>query len=176
MNVFIAGATGTLGRAVVRELVARGHRVTGLTRSDSGRRLLDTFGAASDRPMPMTEFLTLLTRRIGVRAARGVPMWIVNLGAPLIAKSGSLELRLSNAKAKHELGWTLRYPTVSEGLGELPGGRRRLRDRRGTFQSIRHPTSTVNRRDGLRRDIPLCIFARRAANHMIEYRISCRCD
>jgi 2-alkyl-3-oxoalkanoate reductase len=33
MNVFVAGATGTLGRALVPQLVARGHEVVGMTRA-----------------------------------------------------------------------------------------------------------------------------------------------
>ena len=45
MRVFVAGATGTLGRAVVRELVSRGHEVTGMTRSPSKRSSLEAIGA-----------------------------------------------------------------------------------------------------------------------------------
>ena len=33
MKVFVAGATGVVGRPLVTELVARGHEVTGMTRS-----------------------------------------------------------------------------------------------------------------------------------------------
>ena len=45
MRVFVAGASGTLGREVVRELVARGHEVTGLTRTESKRPALEELGA-----------------------------------------------------------------------------------------------------------------------------------
>lgn len=45
MNVFVAGATGTLGVPLVRELVARGHRVTGLTRSPEKKEILERLGA-----------------------------------------------------------------------------------------------------------------------------------
>ena len=44
-DIFIAGATGTLGLPLVRRLVAGGHRVTGLTRKESGRRALEELGA-----------------------------------------------------------------------------------------------------------------------------------
>jgi len=45
MRIFIAGATGTLGRPVVRRLVSLGHEVVGLTRSEKGARALEAAGA-----------------------------------------------------------------------------------------------------------------------------------
>jgi nucleoside-diphosphate-sugar epimerase len=45
MNVFVAGATGALGRALVPQLVARGHVVVGMTRSASKQDLLRSLGA-----------------------------------------------------------------------------------------------------------------------------------
>ena len=46
MKVFIAGATGALGRQLVPRLVAGGHEVTGMTRSPSKQALLRELGAA----------------------------------------------------------------------------------------------------------------------------------
>src|SRR4051794_21206223 len=46
MNEFmITGSTGVIGRRAVRELLAAGHRVTGVTRSARGRELLESLGA-----------------------------------------------------------------------------------------------------------------------------------
>ncbi|MDP2710685.1 MAG: NAD(P)-dependent oxidoreductase [Solirubrobacteraceae bacterium] len=45
MKVFVAGATGVLGRALVPQLVARGHEVVGMTRSASKRDLVRSMGA-----------------------------------------------------------------------------------------------------------------------------------
>lgn len=45
MDVFVAGATGTLGRPLVRALVGRGHRVVGLTRSAARRGIVEADGA-----------------------------------------------------------------------------------------------------------------------------------
>jgi nucleoside-diphosphate-sugar epimerase len=39
MKVFLAGATGVLGRALVPQLVARGHEVVGMTTSASKQDL-----------------------------------------------------------------------------------------------------------------------------------------
>lgn len=45
MRVFVAGATGALGRELVPRLVARGHDVTGMTRSASKQEMLRGLGA-----------------------------------------------------------------------------------------------------------------------------------
>ena len=45
MKVFLAGATGVLGRELVPQLVARGHEVVGMTRSASKQDLVRSLGA-----------------------------------------------------------------------------------------------------------------------------------
>lgn len=45
MKVFVAGATGALGRQLVPMLVGNGHEVVGMTRTQSKRALLETMGA-----------------------------------------------------------------------------------------------------------------------------------
>ena len=44
MKIFLAGATGALGRQLVPRLVERGHEVTGMTRSESKRQLVQELG------------------------------------------------------------------------------------------------------------------------------------
>ena len=45
MKVFVAGATGVMGRQLVPRLVAAGHEVVGTTRSESKRAALSGLGA-----------------------------------------------------------------------------------------------------------------------------------
>ena len=46
MRVLIAGASGAIGRPLVAQLVAAGHTVVGMTRSDRGAQALRALGAA----------------------------------------------------------------------------------------------------------------------------------
>jgi len=45
MKIFVTGATGYIGSAVVQELIHAGHKVIGLTRSEEGAKKLQNVGA-----------------------------------------------------------------------------------------------------------------------------------
>jgi nucleoside-diphosphate-sugar epimerase len=77
------------------------------------------FNIVDDEPAPASEWLPYLAKCAGARPPRRVPKWLARLLAGDMAVGMMTEGRgFSNAKAKRELGWTLRYPSWRQGFRE----------------------------------------------------------
>jgi nucleoside-diphosphate-sugar epimerase len=77
------------------------------------------FNIVDDEPAPASEWLPYLAECAGAKPPRRVPAWLARLLAGDLAVTMMTEGRgFSNAKAKRELGWRLRYPSWRQGFRE----------------------------------------------------------
>jgi nucleoside-diphosphate-sugar epimerase len=81
-----------------------------------------TYYVVDDEPAPMREWLPVLADALGAKPPRRIPRWLGRLVAGEMAYLMMTEVRgASNAKAKRDLGWQLRYPSwrlgFTKGLG-----------------------------------------------------------
>ncbi len=75
------------------------------------------YNVVDDEPAPVREWLPVLAHALGAQPPRHLPAWLARLLAGEFVVRLSTEARgASNAKAKRELGWTLRYPTWRTGF------------------------------------------------------------
>ena len=78
------------------------------------------YNIVDDDPAPVREWLPVLAAALGAKPPRRVPRWLARLVAGEAAVMMGTESRgAANAKAKRELGWTLRYPTWGEGFAAV---------------------------------------------------------
>jgi nucleoside-diphosphate-sugar epimerase len=75
------------------------------------------FNIVDDEPAPVSEWLPYLAECAGAKPPRRIPVWLARLLAGEMAVGMMTEGRgFSNAKAKRELGWELRYPSWRQGF------------------------------------------------------------
>jgi 2-alkyl-3-oxoalkanoate reductase len=77
------------------------------------------YNVVDDDPAPVREWLPVLASALGAKPPRRVPRWLGRLAAGEVATVMMTEVRgASNAKAKRELGWQLRYPSWRQGFAQ----------------------------------------------------------
>jgi 2-alkyl-3-oxoalkanoate reductase len=74
------------------------------------------FNIVDDEPAPARDWMPVLASALGAKPPRRVPGWLARLimgeGLAMMTESRGA----SNAKAKRELGWVLRYPSWRQGF------------------------------------------------------------
>jgi len=74
------------------------------------------YNVTDDEPAPMRDWLPALAAALGAKPPYRVPTWIAGLLMGKLLPMMTEARGASNAKAKEELGWTLRYPSWREGF------------------------------------------------------------
>jgi 2-alkyl-3-oxoalkanoate reductase len=78
------------------------------------------YNIVDDEPSPTREWLSELARIVGAKPPQRFPRLLGRLFAGEVPVVMATESRgASNAKAKRELGWTLRYPSWRQGFADL---------------------------------------------------------
>ena len=74
------------------------------------------YNVTDDEPAPMRDWLPALAAALGAKPPYRVPAWVAALLMGKLLPMMTEARGASNAKAKKELGWTLRYPSWREGF------------------------------------------------------------
>ncbi|HEY8613319.1 MAG TPA: NAD(P)-dependent oxidoreductase [Roseomonas sp.] len=106
----VGGGTGIWSHLHIDD--AAGATLLAVERGEPG-----IYNIVDDEPAPVSEWLPELAAAIGAKPPQRLPAW---LARPLLGEHGiSLMTQIrgsSNAKAKRELGWQLRYPSWRQGF------------------------------------------------------------
>jgi nucleoside-diphosphate-sugar epimerase len=81
------------------------------------------YNVVDDEPAPVSEWLPFLARVLGAKPPRRLPVWLARLlGGEVAVMLGTEARGASNARAKRELGWTLRHPSWRQGFVDAYAG------------------------------------------------------
>jgi 2-alkyl-3-oxoalkanoate reductase len=78
-----------------------------------------SYEIVDDHPASMTEIATTLAKYVGAGPPLRIPAWLPRLIAPYMARMTAIRMPLSNARAKAELGWQPKYPTIQQGVAQM---------------------------------------------------------
>lgn len=168
MNIFLAGATGVLGRELVPQLVARGHDVVGMTRTPSKQDLVRSLGArpvvadaldpdavaqavASAEPEVIVHQLTALSGPMSVRDARH----------PERSPAAVMTNRLRTEATDHLLA-----------AGRAVGARRFVAQSFGAFRFSRTGGPVLTEADPLDPDPPAALATMQAGYQYLEQAVT----
>jgi nucleoside-diphosphate-sugar epimerase len=88
--------------------------VAALERGEAGA----AYNISDDEPVSWGTFMGAMAEAIGAPRPLAVPAWLLR-PAPYLHAMLTSSLRLSNERAKRELGWAPRFPTYREGAAEV---------------------------------------------------------
>src|SRR5262249_62269918 len=81
------------------------------------------YNIVDDEPVRWADYLDALGAELGVRRPWRVPTWTLR-AIPYLYTIMTTSMRVSNAKAKRELGWAPAVPTCREGIPLVAGANR----------------------------------------------------
>src|SRR5688572_6450544 len=153
MKVFVAGATGVLGRELVPQLVARGHEVIGMTRTASKQDGLQALGA---RPVVAD---ALDPDAVAQAVASAEPEVIVHQLTALSGKMSIRDVRHPDRTPMARMTNRLRIEGTDHLLaaGRAVGARRFVAQSFGAFRFARTGGGLLTEADPLDRDSPAAL-------------------
>src|SRR5262245_31905295 len=78
------------------------------------------YNIVDDEPAPARVWLPEVARIVGAKPPRRFPAWLARtFEGEAVVMMGTESRGAANAKAKRELGWTLRYPSWRQGFADL---------------------------------------------------------
>lgn len=134
MHIFVTGATGFIGSAIVTDLIHAGHNVTGLVRSDAGAETLARQGATAHRG----DLTDLDSLRTGAEGADGVIHTAFNHDFSTYRDNCEMDRRVIAALGSALVG-SNRPLLVTSGIGILPTRRLLTEDVAPANGSHAHP-------------------------------------